>query len=147
MVEWCFKEDYGCEGWFESTFFHDIHNYTCLTVYAENPDFIECAEKCVDSFLNMSDSNRHIVCQKLIELTKKYMRNFEDANINDDFDVLKYCWFDGLHVYMDNPDDELAYIAVGTGFWDGYYGVIVKNDEIIDLVEDYRKYLKTFNND
>ena len=58
MINWSHQEEGFCEGTFESSFFHDEDEYgNEFSVCVKSPDLIQCAEKCVEAFNHLTESD------------------------------------------------------------------------------------------
>lgn len=144
MIRWLHQEN--GEGRFTSRFFRDDENNDELIVYANSssPDFMECAEKCVDAFNNLSKPLIHEICEKLINCAKEGGINeeFELPALDNALDILNYCWFVALYVDMESKDDEIAYAVEGEGDWGENIGFVINNDSVIYAGADYLDYMK-----
>lgn len=144
MIEWLEKES--GEGRFESAFFRNDESEAEMIVYAniESPDFIECAECCVEAFNRLPESAICEICTKLAECAAAGGLNeeFEQPALETLQDILKYCWFMALYVDMASPEDEIAYIVEGEGDWGEAVGFAVQGDRVIYVGADYLDYMK-----
>ena len=116
MIRWLQQED--VEGRFNSKFFRNDEGGDEFIVYAnsDDPDFMESAEKCVDSFNSLSESVINEICQKLISCAQEgdgLDEEFELPALDNPLDILDYCWFMALYVDMKSIGDEIAYITIG----------------------------------
>lgn len=102
------------EGSFQSKFFQDDEHKHRLSIYINDDRLKECAEKCVESFNNLTDSMIDEICTQLWENVKD---EFTLPKISDVREILNYCWFEALYVDMINDDDEIAYAVEGEGDW------------------------------
>ncbi len=144
MIEWLHQEDGVCEGCFKSKFFHDDENGDELSVYVQSPNLIECAEKCVEAFNNLTGSEINEICKGAISCAK-------EGGINEEFvlpelenvlDILNYCWFTQLYVNMLSQEDEIAYVVEGEGDWGEAIGFAVKNNKVIYVGVDYFDFMQ-----
>lgn len=145
MIRWLQQED--GEGCFNSRFFRNDENENELIVYAnsDNPDFMECAEKCVNAFNNLSEPVINEICQKLISCAQEENsldEKFELPALDSPLDILDYCWFMALYVDMVNKDDEIAYAVEGEGEWGENVGFFIKNDSVVYVGTDYMDYME-----
>ncbi len=145
MIQWLHQEKGVCEGSFKSKFFRDDEGGDVLSIGMQDPDLSECAEKCVESFNNLTESQIRELCKEIINCAKEGGINeeFELPALDDGLDILNYCWFTGLYVNMLSTEDELAYVVEGEGDWGEVIGFAVKNDEIIYVGTDYFDYMKS----
>ena len=145
MIRWLHQED--GDGQFNSRFFRNDENGEELMVYADSssPDFMECAEKCVEAFNNLSEPVINEICKRLIRCAR------EGGGINEEFalpaldnalDILNYCWFVALYVDMESKDDEIAYAVEGEGDWGENIGFVINNDSVVYVGADYLDYMK-----
>lgn len=144
MINWLHQETGVCEGRFKSNFFRDDENGDELSVYVQSSNLIECAEKCVEAFNNLTKSNINEICKKIISCVKEgdMEDEFEMPAFNNDFDILNYCWFTSLYVNMLNEEDEIAYVVEGEGDWGEVIGFAMKNNKVIYVGVDYFDYMK-----
>lgn len=145
MIRWLQQED--GEGRFNSRFFRNDENEDELTVYANSDslDFMECAEKCVDAFNNISESVINEICQKLISCAQEgngLEEEFELPALDNLLDILNYCWFMALYVDMESIDDEIAYAVEGEGEWGENIGFVIKNNSVVYVGADYLDYME-----
>ncbi|NCE65849.1 hypothetical protein D1159_15005 [Pseudoflavonifractor sp. 524-17] len=145
MICWLQQED--GEGRFNSKFFRNDEDEDKLIVYAnsDSPDFMECAEKCVDAFNSLSGSVINEICQKLINCAQEgngLDEEFELPALDSPLDVLSYCWFVALYVDMESKDDEAAYAVEGEGEWGENIGFFIKNDSVAYVGTDYLDYME-----
>lgn len=144
MINWLHQEDGVCEGGFKSNFFRDDENGDELSVYVQSPNLTECAEKCVEAFNNLTDSEINEICKKIISCAKESGINeeFELPDLDSALDILNYCWFTSLYVNMLSKEDEIAYVVAGEGDWGEVIGFAVKNNKVIYVGIDYFDYMK-----
>lgn len=144
MINWLHQEDGACEGSFKSDFFRDDENGDMLNVYAKSPDLAECAEKCVEAFNNLTESEISEICNKIISCAKEggIDEEFELPALDNALDILNYCWFTALYVNMLSKEDEIAYVVEGEGDWGEVIGFVIENNEIIYVGTDYFDYMK-----
>ncbi len=145
MIFWLQQED--GEGRFNSKFFRNDENEDKLIVYANSgsPDFMECAEKCVDAFNSLSEPVINEICQKLINCAQEgngLEEGFELPALDSPLDVLSYCWFMALYVDMESKDDEVAYAVEGEAEWGENIGFFIKNDRVVYVGADYLDYME-----
>ena len=79
MINWVHLEDGVCEGSFKSNFFRDDEGGDELNVYLKSPDLTECAEKCVEAFNNLAESEINEICKKIVSCAK-------ESDINEEFE-------------------------------------------------------------
>ena len=144
MIHWLNQEDGVCEGSFKSSFFRNEENGNELSIYAQNPNLTECAEKCVESFNNLTESEINEICNGIISCAKEGGINeeFELPSLDNALDILNYCWFTALYVNMLHKKDEIAYVVEGEGDWGEVIGFAVKNNKVIYVGIDYFDYMK-----
>lgn len=145
MIRWLQQED--GEGRFNSRFFRNDERGDEFIVYAnsDDSDFMENAEKCVDSFNNLSELVINEICQKLIGCAQEVDgldEEFELPALHSPFDILNYCWFMVLYVDMESVGDEIAYAVEGEGEWGENIGFVIKNDSVVYVGVDYLDYMK-----
>lgn len=80
----------------EGSFQDDEHKHR-LSIYINDDKLKECAEKCVESFNNLTDGMIDEICTQLWENVKD---EFTLPKINDVREILNYCWFEALYVDM-----------------------------------------------
>lgn len=144
MIRWLHLED--GEGRFHSSFFRNGENEDELIVYAnsENPDFMECAEKCVESFNNLPQPVITELCQKLISCAGEGSgldAGFELPALDSPLDIFNYCWFEALYVDMGSKDDETAYAVEGEGEWGENIGFVISNGNVLYVGTDYLEHM------
>ncbi len=144
MINWLHREDGYCEGSFKSAFFRDDENGDELTVMAARPELSECAEKCVEAFNGLTDSEIQEICKGIIDCIKENGMD-EDIDLpteDNALDILKYCWFTTLYVNMLSDDDEIAYVVEGEGDWGEVIGFAVNNGKLVYVGIDYFDCMK-----
>ena len=144
MINWLHKEDGVCEGSFKSAFFRDDENGDELMVYTANPNLAECAEKCVEAFNNLTESEINEICKEIINCAKEdgIDEEFELPTSDNVPDILKSCWFTALYVNMLSKEDEIAYVVEGEGDWGEVIGFAIENNKVIYVGADYFDYMK-----
>ncbi len=144
MIHWSHQEEGFCEGSFKSSFFRDDENGDELSVGLQSPDLIECAEKCVEAFNNLTESQISEICEEIIKCAKEggIDEEFELPAIENALDILNYCWFTGLYVNMLSKEDEISYVVEGEGEWGEVIGFVVENNKVIYVGTDYFDYMK-----
>lgn len=144
MINWLYQEDGVCEGIFKSNFFRDDEDSDELSVYVQSPDLTECAEKCVEAFNNLTESEINEICKKITNCAKESGINeeFELPALDNALDILNYCWFTSLYVNMLSKEDEIAYVVEGEGDWGEIIGFAVKNNKVIYVGIDYFDYME-----
>ena len=145
MIRWLQQED--VEGRFNSKFFRNDEGGDEFIVYAnsDDPDFMESAEKCVDSFNSLSESVINEICQKLISCAQEgdgLDEEFELPALDNPLDILDYCWFMALYVDMKSIGDEIAYAVEGEGEWGENIGFVIKNDSVVYVGADYLEHME-----
>ena len=145
MIRWLQQED--GEGRFNSRFFRNDEGKDEFIVYAnsDDPDFMESAEKCVDSFNNLSVPVINEICQKLISCAQEgdgVDEEFELPTLDNPLDILNHCWFMALYVDMKSTDDEIAYAVEGEGEWGENIGFVIKNDSVVYVGADYLVHME-----
>lgn len=144
MINWLHREDGYCEGSFKSVFFRDDENGDELSVMAARPELSECAEKCVEAFNGLTDSEIQEICKGIIGCIKENGMD-EDVDLpaeDNALDILKYCWFTTLYVNMLSDDDEIAYVVEGEGDWGEVIGFAVNNGKLVYVGIDYFDCMK-----
>lgn len=144
MIHWLHQEEGACEGSFKSDFFRDDENGDELSVYVQSPNLTECAEKCVESFNKLAESEINEICKKIIICAEEGGINeeFELPAIDNALDILNYCWFTALYVNMLSKEDEIFYVVEGEGDWGEVIGFVVKNNKVIYVGIDYLDYME-----
>ena len=141
----CWLQEEAGEGEFNSAIFHNEDGDE-LAVYAnsENPDFMDCAEKCVESFNYLSESVTNEICRNIIDCAKEggLDEDFELPALDSALDILNYCWFTALYVDMGSIDDEVAYVVEGEGEWGEAIGFYINKDRVVYVGVDYFDYMK-----
>jgi len=119
MITWLHKEEGFCEGSFKSVFFRDDENGDVFSVGVQSPAFMECAEKCVVAFNNLTELEISEICRKIINCLKEdgIDQEFELPAFEDALEILNCCWFTTLYVNMLNEEDEISYVVEGEGDW------------------------------
>lgn len=143
MINWLQQES--GEGHFKSKFFRNDENSDELIVYAniDNPDFKECAEKCIEAFNNLSDTVINEICEGLICCAKEEgTEEFELPVLDTSLEILNYCWFTALYVDMDSKDNETAYAVEGEGDWGENIGFVINNNEVVYVGADYLDHME-----
>lgn len=134
-------------GRFNSKFFRNDEGGDEFIVYvnSDDPDFMESAEKCVDSFNSLSESVINEICQKLISCAQEgdgLDEEFELPALDNPLDILNYCWFMALYVDMKSIGDEIAYAVEGEGEWGENIGFVIKNDSVVYVGADYLEHME-----
>lgn len=144
MIHWLHQEEGVCEGSFKSDFFRDDENGDELSVYVQSPNLTECAEKCVEAFNKLTESEINEICKEIISCAKESGINeeFELPAIDNALDILNYCWFTALYVNMLSKEDEISYVVEGEGDWGEVIGFVVKNNKVSYVGIDYFDYMK-----
>ena len=145
MINWSHQEEGFCEGPFESSFFHDEDEYgNEVSVCVKSPDLIQCAEKCVEAFNHLTESEINEICQGIISCAEDGCtdESFELPSLDNALDILNYCWFSMLYVNMLSTEDEIAYVVEGEGEWGDGIGFAVKGNKVIYVGVDYFDYMK-----
>ena len=144
MIDWEHEEDAFCEGSFKSKFFRNDEDDDELMIGMRSVDLKECAENCVKSFNNLTESQINKICRELINCAEESGDNedFELSALENPLDILKYCWFSKLYVNMLHKDDEIAYVVEGEGDWGESIGVVIENNKVIYVGVDYFDYMK-----
>ena len=145
MIRWLHQED--GEGRFNSKFFRNDENEDELIVYAnsDSPDFIECAEKCVEAFNDLSKPVINEICKKLISCAKEgggMNEEFELPAFDNALDILNYCWFMALYVDMGSKADEIAYAVEGEGDWGENIGFVINDGRVVYVGADYLDHMR-----
>ena len=144
MIDWVHQEEGVCEGSFKSNFFRDDENSNILSVGVQRPDLIACAEKCVEAFNNLTESEINEICKGIINCAKEdgIDEKFELPAIENALDILNYCWFTTLYVNMLSQEDEIAYVVEGEADWGNVIGFVVNSNKVIYVGTDYFDYMK-----
>lgn len=141
MIEWL-NGDERTEGRFKSSFFSDDSGSPDLYIYIENASLADHAEKCVESFNDLSD-------KVIIEICKGIYKCAEQGGENEDFelprldnvrDILEYCWFTAVYVRTPEDDGDVSYIVEGEGDWGEVVGFVIENDRVAYVGTDYFDY-------
>ena len=143
MIRWLHEEEGVCEGTFKSSFFRDDEDGDELSIGVQGPALAGCAEKCVEAFNNLTESQIKEICKGIINCAKEggIAEEFELPALESELDILKYCWFTMLYVNMLRKDDEIAYVVEGEGEWGDVIGFVVKNNQVIYVGTDYFDYM------
>lgn len=144
MINWIHQEEDFCEGSFKSAFFRDDEGSDMLSIGVQSPDLSACAEKCVAAFNNLAESEISEICRRIIDCVTEdgTEEEFELPALDNELDILNYCWFTTLYVNMLNQDDEIAYVVEGEGDWGDVIGFAVKENKVIYVGADYLSYMK-----
>lgn len=144
MIQWSHMEEGVCEGSFKSSFFRDDEDGDELSIGVQSPALMECAEKCVEAFNNLTEPEIREICVKIIACAKEggIADDFEMPPLEDELDILKYCWFTTLYVNMLSKKDEIAYVVEGEGDWGECIGFAVQNNKVVYVGVDYFDYMK-----
>lgn len=144
MINWLHQEEDFCEGSFKSSFFRDDENGDVLSIGVQSPDLIECAEKCVEAFNHLTESEISEICKQIIDCAREsgIDEEFELPELENPLDILNHCWFTTLYVNMLSKEDEIAYVVEGEGEWGDVIGFAVDNNEVIYVGADYFDYMK-----
>ncbi|MDE6365568.1 MAG: hypothetical protein K2L86_15125 [Lachnospiraceae bacterium] len=143
MIQWLHQEEGCCEGIFKSTFFRDDEDGDELSIGVQSPDLSECAEKCVEAFNNLTESQILQICKEIISCAQECGdEEFELPELDHALDILKYCWFTTVYVNMLSKEDEISYVVEGEGDWGNVIGFAVKNNQVIYVGTDYFDYMK-----
>ena len=143
MINWIHQEEGYCEGSFISAFFRDDENCNELVVCAKSPKLSECAEKCVEAFNSLSESEIKKICENIIISIKESGKDsyFDLSILDNPLDILNYCWFVTLYVDMLSLEDEIAYVMEGEGEWGSLIGFVINNGRIVYVGENYLDYI------
>lgn len=144
MIDWLNQEEGVCEGVFKSNFFRNDENGDILSVGVKSPDMLECAEKCVEAFNNLAESEIKEICKGIINCVKESgtEEGFELPTPENALDILNYCWFTILYVNMLSMEDEISYVVEGEGEWGDVIGFVMHNNKVIYVGTDYFDYMK-----
>ena len=115
-----------------------------MGVYVQSPGLTDCAEKCVEAFNSLAESELNEICSRIIDCARENVINeeFELPVMDNVFDILNYCWFTAVYVNMLSSEDEIAYVVEGEGDWGEVIGFAVKNDKVIYVGTDYFEYME-----
>lgn len=88
-----------------------------MSVGVQSPALMECAEKCVTAFNNLTELEISQICRKIINCLKEdeIDQEFELPAFENALDILNCCWFTTLYVNMLNEEDEIAYVLKAKG--------------------------------
>lgn len=138
MIRWQQPED--GEGLFSSKVFQNEDGDE-LFVYANSnvADFMDCAEKCVAAFNNLSKPVINEICKGLESCARE---SGDIPALDSPLDILNHCWFVALYVDMGNKDDEVAYAVEGEGDWGENIGFVVNDNSVVYVGTDYLDYMK-----
>ena len=144
MIDWLHQEEGFCEGSFKSKFFRDDENGDVLSVGVQSPKLTDCAEKCVEAFNNLTESEISEICKEIINCVKEgdIDEEFELPSLENALDILDYCWLRTLYVNMLSQEDDIAYVVEGEGEWGDVIGFAVENNEVIYVGTDYLDYME-----
>lgn len=142
MINWIDKNAESCEGNFESNFFRNDENGKTLWICIENSDILEYAEKCVESFNNLSDSVITEICKGIVDCAKSggINEDFELPTFENPIDILNYCWFTTLRVSVPDDENQISYVVEGEGDWGEVVGFVIKNNKLVYVGVDYDDY-------
>lgn len=118
-------DDGTLEGTFTSKIFPN-DNTQEMTIYIRNKSLIDYAEKCINHFNSMSDDMVDGICRRIIKILKFIGADFELSEFENVRDILEYCWFTSMIVYVPE-DDEISYVIEGEGEWGEVVGFVIKN--------------------
>lgn len=144
MIKWMYQGDEACEGSFKSRFFRDDEGGDELNIGVISPDLSDCAEKCVEAFNNLTESDIIEICKGIINYVKESGADeeFELPALDNPLDILNYCWFTMLYVNMLSKEDKIAYVVEGEGEWGEGFGFVMENDKLIYVGVDFFDYMK-----
>lgn len=146
MIDWKNEEEEFCGGSFKikSKFFCHEENDDVLEVGCKGPDMMECAEKCVEAFNNLTESEINQICKGIINYVKESdeYEDYELSALENPLDILNYCWFTNFYVNMASQEDEIAYVVTGEGDWGDEIGFVVDNNKIVYVGVDFFDYMK-----
>ena len=144
MINWLNQEEGYCEGIFESMFFKDDEGESQLSIMAKSPDLVESAKKCVEAFNHLSESEIRKICELIVNHIKESGLDEEVdlSSLEDENDILNYCWFTTMYVNMLSNQDEIEYVIEGEGDWGDVIGFVVRNDKVIYVGVNYFDYMK-----
>lgn len=144
MINWLHQEDGYCEGEFKSAFFKNGENGNELSVYVSNPNLSQCAEKCVEAFNNLTETEINEVCKEIIRYVKERegYESFDFPILDNALDILNYCWFVSLNVNMLSDDDEISYCVEGEGDWGDLIGFVISSGKLIYVGAEYFDHMK-----
>ena len=147
MIRWLQQEDgegeFG-EGEFNSKVFcNEDGNEMFVYAHTANPDFMDCSEKCVEAFNNLSEPMINEICKKLIDCAQKgggLNEEFRLPILDNPLDILNYCWFGVLYVDMESQDAEITYAIEGE--WGQNIGFYISKDSVVYVGTDYLDFMK-----
>ncbi len=142
MINWTHEEDTFCEGRFKSKFFRDEDGGDELDIGMKSPELRDCAEKCVEAFNSLTETQIEEICKRLIKSLKEDGLDEELPKLKKPLDILKHCWFSTLYVNMLHKDDKVAYVVEGYGEWDEQFGFVMEKDKVVYVGVDYFDYMK-----
>jgi len=144
MIRWLHQEEGICEGIFKSYFFRNDDNGDELSIYVRSSSLLECAEKCVESFNDLTKSEINEICKGIISCAKDGGINeeFELPELDNDLDILDYCWFTSLYVNMSSKEDKIFYVVEGEGDWGDIIHFVVKDNQVIYVGVDFFDYME-----
>ncbi len=144
MIQWLHKEEGYCEGSFKSSFFRDDENGDELCIMSKSPDLTECAQKCVEAFNHLTETEISGICEEIINCAREggIDKEFELPDLDNALDILNYCWFTTVYVNMLSEEDETAYVVEGEGEWGEVIGFAVNNGKVIYVGVDYLDCMK-----
>lgn len=144
MIRW--KQQETGEGEFDSQFFrNEDGNTLCVYANGDSPDWMACAERCVEAFNHLPDAVIQELCKQLTDCAQAgdgLEEEFELPPLENPQAILEYCWFVALYVDMENEDDEIAYAVEGEGEWGENIGFYIQNNRVVYVGPDYLTYMK-----
>ncbi len=143
MITWTNKEDEAWEGEFKSLIFHGVDDEN-LIVYIENPSAADYAERCA-AFLNeMPEAAVNDICENIISIEKtdkdKLEKNFKMPELETPVDVLKYCWFGEVYVFVPQGENKISFCVEGEGEWGDNIGFVFENGRLVYVGNDAVNY-------
>lgn len=131
------EEDEILEGSFKSKIFHtDVDDE--LTIYIEDSTIIEYSKKCVQHINSISSDMLNTICENIIKCYNIFggiNTDFKLPTIDTPKDILKYCWFTAMYVYVPKNDD-IAYYVSGEGDWEECICFTIKGDRVLYVGRD-----------
>ena len=142
MINWLNKQEESWEGIFKSSFFRNDENQQDLSIYIEHSSIADYAEKCVESFNTLPESLINEICKGIIKCAEQggINQGFELPKLENDLDILKYCWFTAVYVSMPDNEDSISYIVEGEGEWGEVIGFVIDNNRLAYIGADYFDY-------
>lgn len=136
-LEYYAPDDKTMEGTFISRIFKNDGDDR-LSILLEDDTIKDYAEKCVEHFNNMSDEMIDTICKGIIKCAEAGGLNeeFELPELKTIRDILKYCWFTNLAIFIPEGD-EIAYTVEGEGEWEEGIDIAIRGNKVLYVGYDF----------